>query len=181
MHRSASPSLAVSLSPAPRERDRPCHVRLRAPRPHGVCVCVMSPAGQELLRSKLDYGETEKSEIFPPPPPSHSRACLCTQAARTPLVPLSSERHFLVRGVCVQRQGRGHPCQVRLRAPRPRDGRRCRARRDNLKGFKDLPESQGRNLALTVLYVPYLRDNGCWQVRYGAECSCTGFGGLPRS
>ena len=36
-----------------------------------------------------------------------------------------------------------------------------RARREELKRFKGLlPESQGQNLALTVLYVPYLLDSG---------------------
>ena len=36
-----------------------------------------------------------------------------------------------------------------------------RAKKEHLKGFRGLsPESKGHNLALTVLYVPYLLDSG---------------------
>ena len=39
---------------------------------------------------------------------------------------------------------------------------RCRDRRDQLKRFQGLlPESQGQNLALTVLHVPYSLDSEC--------------------
>jgi hypothetical protein len=44
----------------------------------------------------------------------------------------------------------------------------------NLKLFKDLPESHGQNLIVTVLYVPHSLDSGTRGSRDTTPCSVTG-------
>ena len=58
------------------------------------------------------------------------------------------------------------PLNARQGLPRMREAA-CGCSRITLKGFDYfLPESQGKKLALTVLYVSYLRDSGDYGIAY---------------
>jgi len=65
------------------------------------------------------------------------------------------ERHHM----CPCPHPRRFRVPARIQVTSPADG--CRAKKEQLRRIEGLPpESQGQNLALTVLHVPYLLDSG---------------------